>query len=33
LGGDRPADGQLCAEVCGEERVTVAYGWVFAGLS
>lgn len=26
-----PPTVKLCAEVCGEERATVAYGWVFAG--
>ena len=26
-----PPTVKLCAEVCGSERATVAYGWVFAG--
>lgn len=26
-----PPTVKLCAEVCGQERATVAYGWVFAG--
>ncbi len=26
-----PPTVKLCAEVCGPEHATVAYGWVFAG--